>query len=321
MEKVWADEEQEQEQPEQPEQRLLKLIAELRERQRALLEGEPEAEGQRALLGRLPELKQTIEAELAGDEKKQGREALLGIVENLEAAMESAAAGTEPGAVRQAQLGAFWMLDGMWTALAPFEATLEQAIEVQEKNLERTREPLDGDDLLGSDQLRVGNYAQGLVQKAQAAMQQAPAQGQGPQPQMPVEAFEKAIENGPRIAELSVGASGKLEERKFEEALPDEEEALRLLQEIREKLPDQDQQQQQQQQQPGKGDQQNEQPEEQEQGQGEPQEEPGGEPRSLTPEQIESMLRKAEEREREHREEKERRARALAPRKKVERDW
>ncbi len=157
---------------------------------------------------------------------------------------------------------------------------------------------------------------------------------------------EKAKEHAGRIEELATEATQDLAARDFASALPKEEEALRLLQEIAESLPknDQDQQGQDQNQNQDQDqqdeeqnnenqdsedsendenqDQQEEPPQDQEQPQDQDQseQEQPAQPQPVTPEQIEAMLRKAEEQEREAAE-KRRALEALVAPRKVERDW
>ena len=56
--------------------------------------------------------------------------------------------------------------------------------------------------------------------------------------------MEKAVELGPKVEKLSAEAAGLLRDRKLAEALPRQQEALRLLKEIAEPLPKQNQPQQ-----------------------------------------------------------------------------
>ena len=124
-------------------------------------------------------------------------------------------------------------------------------------------------------------------------------------PQDPLkEAYDKAIENAPKIGEEAAAATKKLADGEPAGARPHQDEALRLLKEIEDTLPKDNQQQQQQEQQ------QNEQKEQQQQEQQQQQ--------KLSPEQIEALLRKAEEREREHKEKKKAAAVATGQ---VDRDW
>ena len=322
----------EQEPPEQEKSQLLEALKKVRDGQRALMVEEQAAgEAQEALRGELAGLGEIIRKELAAQGQEKVRDGMLQGIEQVDrimaGAVEALGAGDSARA-RQGQAASYGLLDQMWSLIAPFDRILKEAIGVQEAVLEVTRE---GRDLEWAveDELRVGGYARLLGLKAKAGLEQGGASGPAGQ-QLPVEAYTKAIGNAPRIIDLANRAAADLGAERIEEALPREEEALRLLKEIEELLPRQDQQQNDQDddQQQDKQDKDQEQQQQQQQQQQDKQdqgkqegEQQSPSSQSMTPEEIEALLRKAEERERKHREEKEQRVRAYAARGKVERDW
>ena len=201
------------------------------------------------------------------------------------------------------------------------------------------------------DQQRVADWAVVLGLKAEQLQSNAEATANTDPTGSPTpppsktrrEAWQKAIELTPQIRQLALAAARDLKQARWPEALPKQEEALKLLHEIQQKLPpppqeDQQQQQQQDQQQDqgqqdqGQQDQQEDQtanedgesptPNEQknEQQPGEGAQEKGSDVR-LSSEDAEAMLRQMLEREREYRQQRLRWEHILRGSTHVEKDW
>ena len=141
--------------------------------------------------------------------------------------------------------------------------------------------------------------------------------------------LEKAIELGPKAEEHSRTATGRLEAKNLVAALPDQQEALRLLREIAEPLKNDDQQQQGYDQ--NKDDQQNQDGDRKDQDQ---KSQDGQQNKSVQQKRQEqqrkeqsqreramSALRRAREREREHRDLKKQLQQIIGGRIQVDRDW
>lgn len=138
------------------------------------------------------------------------------------------------------------------------------------------------------------------------------------------ESLKKAIELAPQVEEHSVAAESHLESDAVDEALLDQQEALRLLKEIAEPLSQQqnqdDQQQDQQDSDQSQQDQQNDKPDDQQQ-QDQEEEQNQEQDKQTSREQAESVLRRAREREREHREQEKELRKTLRGVIAVDRDW
>ena len=148
------------------------------------------------------------------------------------------------------------------------------------------------------------------------------------------ESMQKAIELSPRVHEFASAAVADLEKEDAESALPNQEEALKLLKEIAEPLPKQ--QNQQDQNQPGE-DQEDQQDEQSQDGAGQNLEDQEDQPRQneqqqsqrgeeqqqrqMTPQQAEALMSKVRERQREHQQQKKRMRGYLRGPTKVDRDW
>jgi hypothetical protein len=131
------------------------------------------------------------------------------------------------------------------------------------------------------------------------------------------QSMQKAVELGPKIHDLAGEAATHLQEDDPAQALPKQEEALKLLKEIADPLPKQDQQQQgDQEQDQQQGDQQQQQ---QQSGQG--QKQPERKPQDLSKRQAESVLRKARQRQRERRDLEKQLDRQMYRPGAVEKDW
>lgn len=198
-------------------------------------------------------------------------------------------------------------------------------------------------------QSQVTDWSRMLSLKAQAELpgvesqlQSVPAQGQPaqtppdddatnphggqPDPSAQLEAMkkslEKAIELAPKVVEHSTSAAESLGESDMSGALPDQQEALKLLREIAEPLSQQDQQQDNQQ--DGDGNDQNQDQQqsqnnsqEQQNNQKQQQKQQGQSPQ----ERAMSVLRKARERERQHRDLQKQLQQIAGGRVRVDRDW
>jgi hypothetical protein len=125
-------------------------------------------------------------------------------------------------------------------------------------------------------------------------------------------ACDKAVELAPRIEELSEEAARLLGEAEAGEALPKEEEVLKLLEEIAENFPKQDQ--------GDEGDDQQDQQENRNEQQEQQQQKPKEQDQQRKVD-AEAVLRKAQERERKHKEEQQKMMEALGRARTVEKDW
>ena len=133
------------------------------------------------------------------------------------------------------------------------------------------------------------------------------------------QSLEKAIELGPKVVEHSTAAADSLNESDIPGALPDQQEALKLLREIAEPLSQQNQPQDNQQ--DGDG---NDQNQDQQQSQSQTQRDNQNQQRQQgqTPqERAMSVLRKARERERQHRDLQKQVQQIIGDRVRVDRDW
>lgn len=154
----------------------------------------------------------------------------------------------------------------------------------------------------------------------------APGQG-GPDPEAMQQqidgvkkSMEKAVELGPEVNRLTTEAAADLGDSKPAEALPKQQQALKLLKEIADPLPKQDQQQQgDEQQEDSQQDQQEQNPSDN--NQQDQQKRPQQQPRDLSQQQAEAVLRKVRERSRERRELEKQLQQYLARPGMVERDW
>ena len=247
---------------------------------------------------------------------EESRDVVHKMLDGAETQMRDAARQLEAeGDPAGNQANAYQALKTLWIGIAPFQAVLQRAIDVQGKNLEAPH------DFEAADELHVAELAALLTPKAQGEMK-------SPQGAQLKDAYEKAIELSPKIVELAQAAATDLREDRRAEALPREREALRLLEEIASLLPKQDQQQQEQDQQDQQDQKEQDEQDEKEQEQQDQQQQQKEDEKQqqqqpkMSPEQLESLLRKAEEREREHEDEKKKKAAAVVvPGGKVERDW
>ncbi len=284
------------------------------------------------------------------DEAEKTMLVLQGWADEAQGYMEEAA-GLMPEEVKDAlppQKSALESLDRIFGAVAPYQAMVQKLLETQQGAVNRTvpiaQTPGDDTHVEGSAdetsdlswiEQRAAGWSDVLAFKARNGLEtidkQQPA-GAGPgavmqgadQEKMKEQiegikkSMEKAIELCPRVRELCAGASEELGRGNAEAALPDEEEALKLLKEIADPLPKQDQNKQGDQ---NKDDQQQDgQNKEQEQDKGEQQkkEQPRKE---LSKNQAEAILQKVKERERDYKNKKKEHERALLKPSKTEKDW
>ena len=278
-------------------------------------------------------------------------------------AADDLAVGSMPAAI-DAQAAALEALNDIYSAVAPFESILQKATATQSQLLETSRAVAEDESdavdvaLLARDQQFVSGWAETLPAKAQIGLSQMPQTAEPPedneeaqqaykQQQAMKEAYTKAIELAPRVVELTEAATDHVTNSQWKTAIPEQEEALKLLQEMAPKMPPKDQQDEQQQddeqkqneeqQNKDKQDQEqeqeqkkNSQDEQQKQDQQKKADKKKGQQdgqqqqrrqQKLSRQQAEALLRKVRQREREHRD-REKKMRALlrgaVP---VDRDW
>ncbi len=236
-------------------------------------------------------------------------------------------------------------LNQIYMVVASFSDIVQKALSTQQGLLDRSRtleeaeqeeQSADYSDL-SWNQAQVAQFGRLLPLKATAELTHLDAQaaalngaqddrtGPAVDPQAAQKQIEglrasmnKAIELGPQVEKLAQEAADSLSEEKVADALPKQQRALVLLQEIADPLPkqeqpnqeDKNQQQQQQQQQQQKNEQQQTNQPQQQQPR-----------RDLSREQALSVLRRVRERERKHREMQKNLQQFLAPPLTVDRDW
>jgi len=351
------DDQEKAQEKKKPEESLLEDLGKLRDDQRALRsDDKATADAQRGLIARFDDIGKRLTGKVGDQARGQANDGLTEALAAIRAAMDHAAKTLDGGGAgaKDAQTAAFLWLDQLWNAVAPFDAQLKQAITTCRAGIAGTEAQAD-DRYLPEQPARVASSAVVLDAKAQDALARirqnetqtksgapggapgAPPPGAPGPPLPPKAACEKAIEHAPAIEKLCKEASSDLEAKRFDPALEKQREALRLLEEIAHELPkdqqrqqkqqngdeqkrdqEKDQQQQdQQQQQQGKEKQQDQQKAGQQEQQAQQQSREGP-----TPDEVDALLRKAEEREREYLERKREERRAAAAKAgKVERDW
>ncbi|MCY2988777.1 MAG: hypothetical protein NTY19_13040 [Planctomycetota bacterium] len=234
-----------------------------------------------------------------------------------------------------AQATALDQVNEIYQAVAPFQSVLQKATATEAGLVSRSQEivaasgpdskpepPLDADDL-SRQQTLVSGWSEILPTKAEQELKQleaAPSAAAGAPAAKPptpdadpqqlekqreglTQALKKAIELGPKIKDLTHEAADALQKNDVPAALPKQEEAWKLLQEIAQSLPPQ---------QPPKNQDQDQ--EKQQQNQDKPQDQPqptSGKDEQKTPppspqdpsqQQADAAIRKVRQREREHRE-------------------
>jgi hypothetical protein len=134
------------------------------------------------------------------------------------------------------------------------------------------------------------------------------------------QSMEKAVELGPKVHDLANEAAEQLAGKKPAEALPKQEEALKLLKQIAEPLPKQNQEQQPQQQQKQNQDQRGDQKQNQQKS-SQDQKQDSRQPQDLSKRQAEAVLRKVRQRQRDRREQEKQIERQIYRPGAVEKDW
>ena len=234
-----------------------------------------------------------------------------------------------------AQIRTAESLDRIFGAVAPFPRVIQKALSTQQAVVDGTaplvETPEEGAEVdyeaLAWPSDRVSGWSDILVYKAEEGLKsmearEGAAQGGQAPPGMDPEtqkkameglkkSMEKAMELCPEVSSLTRSAAGHLRENDAPAALPEAEEALRLLKEIAEELPKQDQQQEGDPKQDGQEKEENQQNREQQRQQKE----------DLSKEEAAAILQKAKEREREHKEKQEALRNLLQKPGKVEKDW
>jgi Ca-activated chloride channel family protein len=274
-----------------------------------------------------PQAKSASAAKPAVPDVDRALETLNGLADQAKQAMTQAAdrlAKQEIAKAIGSQEQALDSLNDIYLAVAPFEQFLAKATGTQESLVNRSKEivqrPTGGTNStdkkpdypdLARTQTVVSRWGEVLRPKAEQLLKQQPPPVAGPKlppssspaksdpkvAQVPdvKPALEKAIELGPKIHELTRQAAGDLEKQHADAALPNQEEALKLLREITELLPKQPQNDSQQ-----PKDQPDKNPQDQPQDQAQPQSQP--QPKELSQQQAEALMRKVRERDRKHRE-------------------
>jgi hypothetical protein len=310
--------------------------------------------GQRMLAEEIGPLQEKIQTALTGanDAGSEALQAVTMVAQRAESAMVAAADDLAARSLARALVSqdeAIHALNDVYRYIAPYQHLLQRATQSQETLLKTTTtatedanaESLLDRELLSRDQRFIGTWTETLAAKATVELPRAQAAGTTPeesqqQQEALRESFEKAIELAPKVVELANEAAQELADGQWQEALPNQEEALRLLKEIAPKNPPQDEQQQddeekqsdqdkqqneQQNQQQDQSEQQQDQKNEQKQQQNENQTQENQKQRDLTRQQAESLLRKVRQREREHRAQKKQLQRLLQGAIPVDRDW
>ena len=318
---------------------------------------------QRLLAGEIEPLQQKLEAALTSDQPAdatttQAVQALKQLAQQAKSAMFRSAdelVVRELPSALAAQTEAIDALNEVYRAVAPYEHVIQRATKTEQSLVDTTVAIIDesADDslidhaLLFRDQRYVGNWSATLPARAEQGLAQlqngtvtpseiGPPTDEQLQKQQQTQAamkesYEKAIELAPKIVELAGDAARDVQDGKWQEARPKQEEALRLLKEIAPKTPPDENQQDKKDE--DKQDQQDEQKDQQQQGendkqqeqeqQNQQQEEKSSEQKQqdLSRQQAEALLSKARQREREYRERQKAQLQALQGTFQVDRDW
>jgi hypothetical protein len=284
---------------------------------------------------------------------KQALDALNEMADRAHAAMQRASRRLDDRELPEAvdnQTKALDALNEIYTVIAPFQNVLQKATATEDQLVNSSKDiverpeqaddqenphPVDYPDLVLS-QRRVEGWSGVLPMKAEAELKQIEAAPSasgtpggvqaipGADPQQAEqskealrESLQKAIELGPKIQGLCDEAAKSLENEDADAALPKQEEALKLLEEIAESLPKDPQQNQDQNDQQQRDDQEK-QPKQQPSGGDQEQQQ---RPQDLSRQQAEAVLRKAREREQKHRERQKELGRYLRGGIVVDKDW
>jgi hypothetical protein len=246
--------------------RTLALEPDSPQRRQAVVEMQT---AQRELAGEIKPLRQKIEAlkkQAAGPpgakSPPQVDEQLAKAVEGLlrvadEAGRSMLAGGDLLGAgklepARESQAEALVRLDQIYGAVAPLPAMLSRAIEAQQAVIERTpktsKETAELADAAFDEQF-IARWAGLLAPKAEQELKSPPAAPAAPAAkpgdaeqarktqEAMKQALQKAIALGPKAAAAARKATELLDRQKPTEALPAQQEALKLLKEIAAALP------------------------------------------------------------------------------------
>jgi hypothetical protein len=236
-------------------------------------------------------------------------------------AMLAAADDLDDGSLDEAiqdQDKALDLLDEIYRDVVPFPTLLERAISTQQQLIDQVapavnrpseQQDAEKDGKTADDEFdRIDFDFEEVAWNQAFVTGWAEAIGQE-------QAVQKAVELGPKIEELSADAAGALQKEKPVDALPKQEQALRLLEEIAETLPKQDQDQE------GQQQNQDEQQKDQDQQSGQDQKQQEQRQRDLSRQQAEAVLRKVRERQRERRDLEKQLQQYLAQPGQVEKDW
>ncbi|MBI3273335.1 MAG: hypothetical protein HYZ53_30380 [Planctomycetes bacterium] len=292
------------------------------------------------------------------DQERQAQELLSKWVDQAGQAMGAAADrlgvfALGPAVTSQGE--ALEHLDRLFAALAPFPKLVGKSVEFEQGIVSRTAPLVEGQGApaaapsggpapagetreLAWDQTRVGTWAEALVYKAKEGLKgldssppapapAPPGPGNGPDPEALKKrtealrtSFQKAVELAPKVRVLATEATESLEADKPPDALPKEEEALKLLKEIAESLPKQDPKNQDQKKDEQKKDEQQKKQDERK-NQGQQGSQGDQKPGELSKEDAEALLKKVRERERKHNEREKEMEGALGGPGNVDKDW
>ncbi len=273
-----------------------------------------------------PQSPQAPQPKAATPDADKAVEMLHGLADRTHEAMTQAAqrlADQDLPAAVKSQQQALDALEDVFLAVAPFpqfvasttgkqQSLVEQSQQIVQAANEKTETQPDYEDL-SREQTVVHRRGELLPQRAEAELKQLPPPVAGPEPppaspQAKPEpaapkppdlrpALQKAIELGPKISPLTKQAAEDLKKEQAAAALPNQEEALKLLREITDSLPKQPPQEGQPQEPPKQP---QDQPQDQQQKQQPSASKP--QPQSLSQQQAEALMRKVRERDRQHRE-------------------
>lgn len=338
-------------QPDSPQRRQVLVTTESSQRELAE-EIEPLKEKIEAALGSTGQAApQSPQAALSPEDQEKAIQLLTNLANEARAAMFTAADELHGSSVVDAvgsQAEVVEKLDRVYTAVVPFPGLVQRAIGTEQALIDQVapavenpdeRQPLDSSETAW-EQRFVAGWAEALAPKAEQALKglegldpsAMASTADGAQPGAPdpeamkkieeereglKQSMEKAVELGPKVFELTGQSATHLDEEKPAEALPKQEEALKLLKEIADPLPKQDQQQQGDQQQDQEEDDQEKQNQEQS---GEKQQQ-DRQPRDASQQQAESVLKKVRERQRDRRDLEKRLQQHIYRRGAVEKDW
>lgn len=301
-------------------------------------------------------------------EMEKAIEVLTGVAERAGKSMTEAAnrlADTLVDEAIDSQAAALDSLNDIYTMIAPFTNLLAKATGVQQGLVDQSStiaEPSSDEDAdendqshpgyseMARDQTLVSGWSQALPIKAEQELKQLEAQttdappssndpNADPQQQQELQeglktSLQKAVETGPQIEQFSIAATGHLENNDISAALPDQQEALKLLKEIAETLSKQEQNQDQNQENDQNQDQENDQNQEkgeqnqenkdenqQDQQQNQANDQQQRQQQDVSQRQAETLMRKVRERERDYRQRQKQLQGYIGGGTKVDKDW